>query len=147
MSAWKHLLPLAVLLGAGLLTVNRIVAVCVPLGYALGSIIDPDLDELGITGSEARLMKTVVLAPLIGWTSLYAVLMKPLGGHRSVWSHTPVVGTFIRLCFMSFPFVVLLHYLQLPMSQAPQIFIGLLAGLSIADAVHWVLDFIVYRRS
>jgi len=138
LQACERVFPVALALSFLMLFLNWLVALFIPIGYMLEFFIDPDLDELGITSAEGRMIHTVVLIPLVAWTTLYA---KIIGKHRSFWSHTPVIGTLIRLCWMLFPFVALLWYWHiLPNSYTPQIFLGIWLGLSMADTVHWLKD-------
>lgn len=54
-------------------------------GYALGYIVDPDLDIVGLTKAEGTMLKKLgILAwPWLAWWLGYALIIRSLGGHRS----------------------------------------------------------------
>ena len=132
----------------GDLYLGTLTATSVYCGYTVGRVITPDLDLISITESEALAIKSVIFLPLVAWTTLYARIMQVLGGHRGFWSHSLILSTFIRLCWFAFPVVVVLHLVDLlPLAaQHPVVFIGLLVGLSIADALHIGADLIETNR-
>lgn len=66
-------------------------------------------------------MRFLEKIPIIGWilralwlsyTTFYAGIMLSLGGHRSFFSHSLIVGTGGRIIFFSFPFWALLYFIE-----------------------------------
>lgn len=125
------------------------------VGYGLGRWISPDLDLVGANSDEGRMMKElkIVGALLFAWFSVYAYLMRFAGlgkkGHRNFFSHFPGVSTVIRLAWLLlFPLVSIPiyfsiqrgfgEYFVLPVTITCAV--GVVAGLSIADTLHYVLD-------
>lgn len=119
-------------------------------GYVMGYFITPDLDQVGMTSDEGRLMEAFgILGVLIVMIFLpYAFIMRFVGfgkkGHRNFFSHTPWISTLIRLVWLYFPFY------RIWASYFPEthitiwhsfIFFGQWWGLGFADLVHWILDF------
>lgn len=151
MMLWSANKPLAVIaaFGAGAMvasmggSVQDVVEVGVSaiVGYLAGAIVGPDLDLVGIDHGEGRMIRSVVFIPLVAWTTLYARIIQVIGGHRSIWSHMPLLSTFIRLCWFTFPLVVLAHTNHWLGYDYTKIFGGLLVGLTVADTVHSVADF------
>jgi uncharacterized metal-binding protein len=122
---------------------------CGIIGYILERWVDPDLDQVGITGSEARLMKDfkIIGSIMVACWLPYAYSMRfiSLGktgkkGHRSFFSHSPVIGTIIRLVYMFLPLLIYtaiwgnLYYEEIVG------FLGLWIGLSFGDTIHLLLD-------
>jgi len=141
--AGKILLP--VTMGVGYLLGDWYMAIWAGAGYVLHRWFDQDLDQVGITSGEAAWSKTLILAPLIGWSTLYAKLVQLLPrvfnfpkGHRSWWSHWPPVGTLIRLAFFFIPFWIVFRMFFL--DSLWREFIGLYIGLQAADWVHSLAD-------
>lgn len=124
-----------------LLTGYWYIALFVPVGYFLFRFgIEPDLDLVGISSSEADWIKSVVGIPLVAWSTLYARCVQAFGGHRSWASHFPIISTFIRLMWFGFPFVLVFRYFWLdPLHRE---FLGLFIGLSIADFWHILADWL-----
>ena len=107
------------------------------LGYSLGAFIDPDLDQIGTTAAEGRIVNAlpIVGSFIYGYTSIYGSLFRK--HHRSFWTHFPVVSTAIR-CMWFFWWI----YFVVPESYdwMFQLGWGAFIGLCIADTIHWVLD-------
>jgi uncharacterized metal-binding protein len=124
-----------------------VLAVSSILGYAVGDVLTPDLDLISIDRGESRMIRSVVFLPLVAWTTLYARIMQGMGGHRSFWSHSLLLSTLIRLCWMLFPLVALLWYLGvLPSEYAALPAVGAFIGLSVSDALHIIADRLCERR-
>jgi uncharacterized metal-binding protein len=116
-----------------------------PLGYLLGYFIDPDLDMKMNTEAKKRWKRTIILYPVVAWWILYALIARRfLGGHRSFWTHFPIVSTLLRLAWVSIPFIMLVSIIGLKMPIGSQIFwaglFGVLLGLSLADTIHFIAD-------
>lgn len=128
------------------------------LGGWLGYLIDPDLDSLHRTYTEGRVHR--YLGRRVGkmWQALWAPYAA-LVDHRSFWSHMPGIGTLLRalwlagviafpLLFLHFASVVLLDFSPLDILPAgltrlhprPEWALWLLAGWTVQDFVHLVLD-------
>ena len=111
-------------------------------GYMLSFWFEPDLDQIGITRSEAMFIKYVVTIPIVAWSSLYARIMQVLGGHRSFWSHFPFISTFIRMCWFGVWVVALLWFTGiLPDPRAIDVAFGVWVGMSVGDTIHYILDY------
>lgn len=129
------------------------------LGYMIHRWFDQDYDQIGITTSEAEISKTIVLAPLVGWSTMYAQLIRlipPVSvafsnektkewlnqyfprGHRSFWSHFPPIGTLLRLLWFWLPFQWLF---SLVWSDSLRVeFWSIYIGLQAADWIHSIAD-------
>lgn len=88
------------------------------INYSLAIVVEPDLDQLGLTSSEGRAMRGSKRAffGLFGafwvmWWFLYAWLIGLVGGHRSVFSHGIGIGTVGRIIWFNLPFAVVLYIL------------------------------------
>jgi hypothetical protein len=139
---WKAFLPLTISLVVYFAIVGWwYFAIWILFGSFLHWLgFDPDLDLEGINRGEALWIKSIVLIPLIGWSTLYARIFQKFGGHRSIWTHGPFISTFIRLMFFGFPFVWWFrqHYLD-PLYVE---FSGIYVGMAISDLWHIGADFI-----
>lgn len=109
-------------------------------GYLLHGFggITNDLDLISIDSGEAKWIKSVILIPLVMWSTLYSRIIQVLGGHRSFWSHGFVISSFIRLMWFGFPFIAIFRYFFADPLYLE--FFGMLIGLSIADSIHSLLD-------
>jgi uncharacterized metal-binding protein len=56
--------------------------------------------------------------------------------HRSFWTHTPVIGTIIRLAYFGW-------WLYFTVQTFP---IEFVIGLIAADLLHWLMDLKVFSR-
>lgn len=117
------------------------IAFCV--GYFYHLICDPDLDEMGATSAEGRMVKI----PILGWvmygmSSVYGAIFRR--HHRSFITHFPGVSTAIRILFFYF-WIPILYYTDVIKWQEWQgVFIlWFWIGLSCADFLHWAADKIV----
>lgn len=115
-------------------------AVGVILGYFMGRYIDPDLDQMGATSADGRLVNEI---PIIGvflyghWSTYGAFFRKH---HRSIWTHFPVLSTSIRIIYQFYGLFIILflkHWWNLPIIS---VFLGMLIGLSFADLLHYMED-------
>lgn len=147
--AGKILLPISI--AAGYLLGGWYVAVWAGVGYVLHRWFDQDLDQIGISTSEAEWSKTLIFSPLVGWSTLYARIIQLLPrvfgfpkGHRSFWSHFPPIGTLFRLAFFFVPFWLVFRVFWL--DSLWREFLGLYVGLQIADWVHSLADWNSNRK-
>lgn len=115
-----------------LLLYYPLVAIGSAIGYFLGQFIDPDLDLVGITSAEGRMLRKM---PFVGglfvayWTLYGAIFRKQ---HRSFWTHSYIASTIIRFAYT---FWWLLLFKSLPVwlySVMPGVFVG----MCISDGVH-----------
>lgn len=121
------------------------------VGYAVARYVTPDLDQVIMTDDEFRMMNELKLlgAMLVGWFVPYSYIMRFVGigrkGHRNFFSHTPFIGTVIRLAWlMMFPPIGYpLFYFRPEITFGVVMFMfGVLWGMTMADAIHWMADII-----
>jgi hypothetical protein len=155
------------------------------LHYLLGeNIISPDLDQISVGSQDATLITYgkdfaekfrksnvfiklfanifgfVIGLPgvvLFGYSALYAYAISFVGGHRSFFSHFPVVGTVGRMIWESIPIVIVCffwysygvsmwgwngfwYYMYLDIWLLPVI-LGQFLGLNNSDLIHIYLDY------
>ena len=112
------------------------------VGYSLGRYLDPDLDLMGCSSCEGRMVNELPIIGhfLFGSTSAYGSLFRRY--HRSFWTHFPGLSTAIRLLFVGFvPFIIGDYFgINFVGDGWHKFWIGLWAGLSQADTIHWYLD-------
>jgi hypothetical protein len=112
------------------------------VGYSLGRWIDPDWDIMGTNNAEGRVVNEIPILGhfLYGISSTYGSLFRR--HHRSFLTHFPLVSTLIRLIFVFiFPLVIFDSWkINLIGDGWHMFWIGILAGLSQADGIHWYLD-------
>lgn len=146
---WKTFLPLAALTGAASAAlVDFYTGVIFVIAYWLGRYIDPDLDLIGITNAESRMMRELKIfgVALVMWFVPYAYFMRFVGigrkGHRNFFSHFPGVSTIIRVAWMLWlPLLILWWYY--PIERSVLLRDGLAAlivGLTFADLIHYLAD-------
>jgi uncharacterized metal-binding protein len=122
-----------------------ILGLSLPLGYTLGSVVDPDMD-MPRTTTYAK-SKWKILKPW--WTAYGHISQRLFGGHRSTFSHMPVLSSLFRLIWLSIPFtlppLILFPRATISLLVSPVLtnfFLGTLLGLSLADLVHVIADLI-----
>ncbi|HPH95371.1 MAG TPA: DUF2227 family putative metal-binding protein [Anaerolineaceae bacterium] len=125
-------------------------AMAFSLGALLGIILTPDLDLVGGSISQRQVRKST--GNIIGliWAMLWYPYAKLLG-HRSFWSHTPIIGTIIRIIYV-FGLPLLLWsmlwqagHVSVPppipvLGQLDPLLFWVLLGLSVSDLFHWLMD-------
>lgn len=139
---WKDFFPLTLII-AFLVGVNWswYLALFVIVGWGLhGFGFDNDLDLTGMNRSEALWTRLVIFIPLIGWSTFYARIFQHHGGHRSFWTHSFLVSTFIRLMFFGLPFVYWFRIYWV--DSLWREFFGMFIGLAISDSLHTLADMI-----
>lgn len=123
--------------------------------------VDPDLDQVTLTGAEGRMRREL---PIIGiifilWWLIYAFLLNALaiitgtshgrlGAHRTFWSHSKF-GTFLRWVWLNIPIVYIFQrwnlnftstYMELPVYNLVIYLFTNLIVLSYGDSKHYKLD-------
>jgi len=132
---------------AGLIVGTSLGSIFYGLGASLGSILGialtPDLDQEMTTFFEWKLIrKTGPLGFL--WMAFWAPysLLIP---HRSFWSHFPIVGTVIRLLYITTPiiaFCIWKEYIPDLPQYIVDVIIGTCIGIAASDALHHFMDMI-----
>ena len=104
-------------------------------GYFLGQFVDPDLDLVGITSAEGRMLRKI---PLVGglfvayWT-IYGAVFRQY--HRSFLTHGFIISTVIRFIY-AFWWIALLKYTE---TWFLLVIAGMFIGLLFSDSLHiWV---------
>ena len=159
---WKRTVGMSPLLAAivfaGAYNTGVVNPISVTLGTMVGSFlgrwIDPDLDLIGITNAESRMMRDLKLmgAFLTAWWIPYSYLMRFIGigkkGHRNVFSHFPGISTAIRVAWLlAFPPISGAIYWLHTVSDLSRFYpyggafiLGLTIGLTFTDTVHYIAD-------
>lgn len=108
------------------------------LGCLCGILLTPDLDQEGISSSEYWIIKYTLGLGFL-WTMIwfpYALCCK----HRSTVSHFPVLGTTVRLLYLSAIIGVILYFVgTIPQWNWILILWGI-AGLLVSDTAHYIMD-------
>jgi uncharacterized metal-binding protein len=135
---WVGEIPLSII---AINQTNPYIGIGSNVGYLLGYVFDPDMDQFGTTGAESRMVNKL---PIIGYlffsiSSIYGAVFRH--NHRSFITHFPVVSTIIRLFFLFFWMIIpyYLHWIRYEDWQG-QVYLGILGGLSLADALHYIAD-------
>lgn len=161
LSLWKKGIPLSAI-GSGLLLAasqDPYMAGAAAAGYLLGRYISPDLDLIGLSSDEGRMMQELKVFGLfvVMWFMPYAYIMRFVGigrkGHRNFFSHFPFISTFIRLAWLLGPFIAAVYYWEPGLVQANidwlySLSLGIFLGHSLSDLIHYLADmgYIRYRR-
>ena len=135
------------------------------VNYALGSVVEPDLDQISVTSSEGRFMRFtkkigfvigIFGAIWVGWWTIYAYV---IGGHfaktgrkRNPKSHGFEIGTIGRIVWFNLPFAAIIAgvcwyygwkdwYYQIygDIWMKPY-FLSQFLALSFSDGIHLFLD-------
>jgi uncharacterized metal-binding protein len=106
-------------------------------GAFAGLLINPDLDLNSETISDYFILTVPVIGKPLGlfWRT-YTWLYRRLFKHRSFWTHTPIVGTIIRLVYFGW-------WMWFAFQTLPVEFV---IGLAAADVLHWLLDIKMFSR-
>ena len=103
---------------------------------------------MGANGAEGRMVNEIPIFGhfLFGISSTYGSIFRK--HHRSFWSHFPIVSTAIRLVFVGFvPFLIFNNFgISLVSNGWYKFHLGIWAGLSQADTIHYVLDKLNYKE-
>ena len=121
--------------------VPLLVCVAYGVGALAGILLSPDLDQDGLTNSETVVFRR---SRILGHTFfiywyLYAIVIK----HRSPWSHFPILGTVVRVAYLSPLWWLLFIKVGLPI---PYLAIPALIGLAVADLLHWLRDGMLFKK-
>ncbi len=114
----------------------------VSVGILSGLILSPDLDvDDGFIGlSHLRRMPVVGTALSWIWRAFWWPYSKTVP-HRSAISHAPIVGTVLRVGYLTLPLLVM-NFMGVPMTL-PTGFGRWFIGLCLADGLHIILDWTV----
>jgi uncharacterized metal-binding protein len=106
-------------------------------GSFTGLLINPDLDQNGQTISDAFINFIPKIGKHIAWLwRVYTWIYRHLFKHRSFWTHTPIVGTLIRVVYFGW----WLYFI------CPTFPLEFVIGLAAADTIHWLLDLRIFRK-
>ena len=131
--------PTGLVVGIGLSSIPY--GIGTAIGSILGIALTPDLDQEMTTFFEWKLIrKTGPLGFL--WMAFWASysLLIP---HRSIWSHLPILGTIIRLLYITTPIIAFClwwDYIPVLPQYIIEGLVGTLIGLSMSDTLHWFMD-------
>lgn len=140
-ASWIMSIPAGLATGIGLSSVTYGVGAAV--GSVLGIALTPDLDQEMTTYFEWKLMKKagpLAFVWMFIW-SPYSLLIP----HRSFWSHFPIIGTAIRLLYITTPTIIFClwkGYIPNPPQYIIEFLIGIALGLTASDILHWIMDII-----
>lgn len=111
----------------------------IPVGYLLGLFVDPDLDIVGMTQAEGRIMNTfpIIGNIMVGYWTVYGAFFRR--HHRSWLTHGPFISTAIRYAFAFWWLVFLDRWWYI---GATLFLIGMYLGTVYADILHWAADVI-----
>ena len=108
----------------------------------MGRYIDPDWDIMSTNNAEGRMVNEIWILGhvLYGISSTYGSIFRRY--HRKWITHMPVISTAIRLIFVGFiPFLIGDNLGINFIGNGWHMFhLGVWAGLSQADLIHWKLD-------
>lgn len=117
------------------------IGLCVGIGTLSGLAIEPDLDIATLTHSERRMIRRYGALGR-AWSAFWYFYGLSFQ-HRSKWTHTPILGTLIRLLYLLW-LPLLLGLIFAPGVTAgflfSEYFIAYFVGLVIADTGHWLAD-------
>jgi uncharacterized metal-binding protein len=139
---WMRGLPVVGGFSVAMAYPNPVFAAGNSLGYLMGAVMDPDLDQIGLSSTEGRAMRSAGLLGVF-WV-MYWMPYAYILPHRSFWSHFPYISTAIRLAYLFAPFIGIAYYFDvLGYIEHPVVIMllaGLWNGLSLADTIHYTLD-------
>ena len=117
---WYVIIPLGIILWGFVYlfgeTNSYLYAIFLYLNFMLCEIIDPDLDQLGLTSSEGRILRFTrrfylgfLGALFVSYSFIYAYIIGLFGGHRSPLSHGVLLGTIGRIVFYNIPIFLIFY--------------------------------------
>jgi hypothetical protein len=133
------------------------------LNYFMARFIDPDLDQIGLTNAEGRMISkkggfvlSFVGALNASYWFMYAWGIGWVGGHRSFFSHGWIIGTLIRMVYFNIPVGILLDWIikrftisvtwnGLWVWVAPY-FVGQFCAWFLTDGTHLFLDTEFFKK-
>lgn len=128
--------------------------------YFLGErYISPDLDLLSLSDSDGRflrLRKVNIVLGLFGlfWVILWLIYAWLINKHRSFFSHGLIVGTVLRMAWLSIPFLFIINWIATLNGWTIDeywyqfyceyylidLLLGMFFGLLLSDCIHILLD-------
>ena len=120
-------------------------------GCAVGLVVTPDLDvRLRNTHSETIMRRSGGCLVGLLWNMLWLPYAYLIPRHRHWLSHTPFLGTVLRLVYLlaapALTWWVVGHIIPLPalprLALTPLIGWGI-AGLALVDTLHWGMDHVL----
>lgn len=119
-------------------------SLAVSAGCLAGVLLTPDLDVNNGSISNHHARRT--FGAVVG--AAWEVIWKPYSWiipHRSPLSHMPVLGTALRLMYLSLAVYLLLRLVGIAApdvvpTTVPGWLLFVFAGLCLSDTVHWILD-------
>ena len=135
---WRYALPLSVLVYV--VSENVFCFLGTLAGYWLGRYLDPDLDQVGTTASEGRMINELPILGhiLYGYWSIYGAVFRK--HHRSFWTHAPVVSTFFRFIYQFWGLFLIMYLKGGNFTLIYKLLWGAFFGLCYADFLHWRED-------
>lgn len=133
-SGWAVILPTSIFASFML---HPVVGFGIEFGYLLGTVVNPDSDQLAISyGDGIAIRKLWVFGwILVAYLTLYAAIFRKL--HRSFWTHFPFVSTAIRWIYLFW----WLWFLPIVWHDWQLVFLFCTyLGLSLSDLGHWISD-------
>ena len=126
-------------------------------GCLMALFVNSDLDQRSITNAETNWSKAGPLGWLVSylWVWLWTPYAYLIPNHRSMWSHLPVLSTFLRIAYAA-PILLVFSWLgalvfKVNLFDYPKIVWPAMAfsflGLCIADTGHAVLDVLASVRT
>lgn len=115
------------------------ITLLVACGVMVGLVMEPDLDVVHRTKSEARVAS---IHPILGlvWYWFWLPYAKAIP-HRSWVSHLPIVGTGLRVLYLTWIPMVIYVSLGNDLSTLPiQDILWVCLGLAASDLAHWGMD-------
>ncbi len=108
--------------------------------FILGRYISPDWDCITINSDEGRILREIPLLGIliVSYSTLYGSIFRRM--HRSLWTHFPIVSTFIRWVFCFWWLYALLWRFHVPAEHVLIPSTGAFIGLSLADILHYLAD-------
>lgn len=104
----------------------------------LGIFIQPDLDVDGGYIGNFYLLK---YPPLYHAWRIYWWPYSKLVPHRSFWSHSPLIGTLLRILYLVGPFSILYYLSQNTWPNFGVAWIPVVKALVLTDFLHFVMDY------
>ena len=133
---WITNAPNALFLAAGVFAISPLISAGVLAGYAIGDVVEPDLDMIQKTRSENVVLEKLGALGCVwfGYWAVYGCLLRR--SHRDAISHAPIASTAIRFIYTFWWWWFLIP----PQRWLDTLMIGVFLGLVISDSVHIIAD-------